>query len=94
MVETECCGNCMFFAEHKGETCVRFPPPQQARVLDDDWCGEYVTVPKREKPMADDKPDPGRPYILPEGVAAAPAPKPQTKADRLSGFGDLARRIK
>ena len=96
MAEVQCCGNCMFFAEHKGETCVRFPPPQQARVLDDDWCGEYEPRKAPAKPITKQELDydPYRaelPISKPDLVTGQ---KPRTKAERLSAFGDLAGRLK
>ena len=94
MVETERCGICRFFIEERGDLCVRFPPPQQALVRDDDWCGEFDVRPKPAKPMTKAEVMNYHPYSLDEREEPAAVEKPRTKAERLSSFGDLARRIK
>ena len=100
----ESCGNCYFFMEHKGELCVRFPPPQQARVHPRDWCGEWEQgketseTPKKPLPTLyppaqsvtfNDKD--GAPPLPPVGRTV---PGSLTKAERLKNFGDLAGRLK
>ena len=121
MAETERCGICRFFIEEREDLCVRFPPPQQAIVRNDDWCGEFEVKPRPAKPMTKSEVMGYNPYkndiphiTSPAGSAASKIAiarecldaetisqtsareilGTKTKADRLSSFGELARKIK